>query len=52
MLLQVNEINTYYEDSHVLHGVTLEVAQGEVVAILGRNGVGKSTTLKSIMGIV
>ena len=52
MLLQVNEINTYYEDSHVLHGVTLEVTQGEVVAILGRNGVGKSTTLKSIMGIV
>lgn len=52
MLLQVNEIHTYYEDSHVLHGVTLEVAPGEVVAILGRNGVGKSTTLKSIMGIV
>jgi len=52
MLLQVNEIHTYYEDSHILNAVTLEVAQGEVVAILGRNGVGKSTTLKSIMGIV
>ena len=48
----MNEIHTYYEDSHILNAVTLEVAQGEVVAILGRNGVGKSTTLKSIMGIV
>jgi branched-chain amino acid transport system ATP-binding protein len=52
MLLNVNEIHTYYEDSHVLDGVSLEVAKGEMVAILGRNGVGKSTTLKSIMGIV
>jgi branched-chain amino acid transport system ATP-binding protein len=52
MLLQVSDIHTYYEDSHVLDGVALEVAQGEMVAILGRNGVGKSTTLKSIMGIV
>jgi branched-chain amino acid transport system ATP-binding protein len=52
MLLQVRNIHTYYEDSHILDGVNLEVAQGEMVAILGRNGVGKSTTLKSIMGIV
>jgi branched-chain amino acid transport system ATP-binding protein len=51
MLLRVNDIHTYYDDSHVLDGVTLEIAQGEIVAILGRNGVGKSTTLKSIMGI-
>jgi branched-chain amino acid transport system ATP-binding protein len=52
MLLQVKNIHTYYDDSHVLDGVSLEVAQGETIAVLGRNGVGKSTTLKSIMGIV
>jgi branched-chain amino acid transport system ATP-binding protein len=52
MLLQVKEVHTYYDDSHVLDGVSLEVAEGETIAILGRNGVGKSTTLKSIMGIV
>ncbi len=52
MLLQVKEIHTYYDDSHVLDGVSLEVTEGETIAILGRNGVGKSTTLKSIMGIV
>ena len=51
MLLQVNGIHTSYDGSHVLNGVTLEIAQGELVGILGRNGVGKSTTLKSIMGI-
>jgi len=45
-------MHTYYDDSHVLDGVSLEVKQGEIVALLGRNGVGKSTTLKSIMGIV
>ncbi|MGD0918627.1 MAG: ABC transporter ATP-binding protein [Thermodesulfobacteriota bacterium] len=52
MLLQVKNIHTYYGDSHVLDGVTLEVDRGQIVAILGRNGVGKSTTLKSIMGVV
>lgn len=52
MLLQVKNIHTFYDDSHVLDGVTLEIGRGEMVAILGRNGVGKSTTLKSIMGIV
>jgi branched-chain amino acid transport system ATP-binding protein len=52
MLLQVKNIHTYYDDSHVLDGVSLEVAKGETIAVLGRNGVGKSTTLKSIMGIV
>lgn len=51
MLLEVNQIHTYYDDSHVLDNITLDVARGEMVAILGRNGVGKSTTLKSIMGI-
>ncbi|MBI5601939.1 MAG: ABC transporter ATP-binding protein [Deltaproteobacteria bacterium] len=52
MLLQIDRIHTYYEDSHVLDGVSLEIAEGQTVAILGRNGVGKSTTLKSIMGLV
>jgi branched-chain amino acid transport system ATP-binding protein len=52
MLLQVENIHTYYGDSHVLDGVSLQVNPGEIVAILGRNGVGKSTTLKSIIGVV
>ncbi len=52
MLLQIEKIDSYYENSHVLHGVSLEVDKGEMIAILGRNGVGKSTTLKSIMGLV
>lgn len=51
-MLKVQDIHTYYEDSHILDGVTLEVAPGEMVALLGRNGVGKSTTLKSITGVV
>jgi branched-chain amino acid transport system ATP-binding protein len=51
-LLQVEDIHTYYGKSHVLHGVSLEVGTGEVVGLLGRNGVGKSTTLKTIMGLV
>jgi branched-chain amino acid transport system ATP-binding protein len=50
MLLKVEDIHTYYGRSYVLQGVTLEVARGEAVALLGRNGVGKTTTLKSIMG--
>jgi branched-chain amino acid transport system ATP-binding protein len=52
MLLQVKNIDSYYENSHVLHGVSIEVDKGEMIAILGRNGVGKSTTLKSIIGLV
>jgi len=48
--LQVEKINTYYGDSHVLRDVSLSVAPGETVALLGRNGVGKTTTLKSIVG--
>ena len=52
MLLEVKDLNTFYGDSHVLQGVSLEVGEGERVALLGRNGMGKSTTLKSIMGLV
>ena len=48
-LVTVDGIHTYYGKSHVLHGVSLEVGRGEVVGLLGRNGVGKSTTLKAIM---
>src|SRR4051794_32880054 len=51
-LLQVEDIHSYYGKSHILHGISLEVGRGEVVGLLGRNGVGKSTTLKAIMGLV
>ena len=51
-LLAVKDLNAWYGESHVLHGVTFEVAAGEVVTLLGRNGAGKTTTLRSIMGIV
>src|SRR5690349_174227 len=51
-LLAVDELQAWYGESHVLHGVTFEVRAGEVVTLLGRNGAGKTTTLKSIMGIV
>jgi branched-chain amino acid transport system ATP-binding protein len=52
MLLEVNEIHSYYEKSHILHGASVSLKRGELVCLLGRNGVGKSTTLKSVMGIV
>jgi branched-chain amino acid transport system ATP-binding protein len=51
-LLTVDNLQAWYGESHVLHGVTFEVRAGEVVTLLGRNGAGKTTTLKSIMGIV
>jgi branched-chain amino acid transport system ATP-binding protein len=51
-LIKVDDIHTYYGKSHILHGVSLEVGRGEVVGLLGRNGVGKSTTLKAIVGLV
>jgi branched-chain amino acid transport system ATP-binding protein len=51
-LVTVDDVHTYYGKSHILHGVSLQVAPGEVVGLLGRNGVGKSTTLKTIMGLV
>jgi branched-chain amino acid transport system ATP-binding protein len=49
-VLAVADVHTYYGDSHVLHGVSLAVAAGEVVAILGRNGMGKTTLIRSIVG--
>ena len=52
MLLEVHEIHSYYEKSHILHGVSLKLEKGELVCLLGRNGVGKSTALKSVIGIV
>jgi branched-chain amino acid transport system ATP-binding protein len=51
-LVRVDEVHTYYGKSHILNGVSLNVGPGEVVGLLGRNGVGKSTTLKTIMGLV
>ncbi|MBN8986530.1 MAG: ATP-binding cassette domain-containing protein, partial [Rhizobiales bacterium] len=51
-LLEVNGLNSYYGDSHILFDVGLKVEKNEVVALLGRNGAGKSTTLKSLMGVV
>ncbi len=51
-MLTVDQIHTYYGDSHVLQGVSLKVNEGQAVVLLGRNGMGKSTTINSIMGFV
>src|SRR5450432_3620395 len=51
-LLAVRELNAWYGEPHILHGLAFDVAAGEVVTLLGRNGAGKTTTMKSIMGIV
>jgi branched-chain amino acid transport system ATP-binding protein len=50
-VLRAHEIQTYYGKSHILHGVSLEVSEGEIVTVLGRNGAGKTTTVRSIMGL-
>ena len=52
MMLEVRDLHAYYGKSHILQGVSLNVGAGEIVSILGRNGVGRSTTLKAIMGDV
>jgi branched-chain amino acid transport system ATP-binding protein len=51
-MLEVNALNAWYGESHILHGVDFEVREGEVVTLLGRNGAGKTTTMKSVMGLV
>ncbi|MGO9786692.1 MAG: ABC transporter ATP-binding protein, partial [Stellaceae bacterium] len=51
IVLQAEDLQTFYGKSHILHGVGLEVREGELVTLLGRNGAGKSTTLRSIMGL-
>ncbi|WP_398472958.1 ABC transporter ATP-binding protein [Tardiphaga sp.] len=51
-VLEVRDLQAWYGESHILHGVNFDVKQGEVVTLLGRNGAGKTTTLKSIMGII
>jgi branched-chain amino acid transport system ATP-binding protein len=51
-MLSVRDLNSWYGESHILHGASFDVTRGEVVTLLGRNGAGKTTTLKSIMGIV
>ena len=51
-MLHLSEVHAYYGKSHILHGISVVVKPGEVVGLLGRNGVGKSTTLKSVMGLV
>ena len=51
-MLQVTDLHAYYGKSHILHGVSMQVGKGEIVSLLGRNGVGRSTTIKAIMGQV
>ena len=51
-MLQLNGLHAYYGTSHILHGVDMKVGEGEIVALLGRNGSGRSTTVKTIMGLV
>ncbi len=51
-LLHVENLHAYYDKSHILHGLNFEIRSGEILALLGRNGVGRSTTLKAIMGMV
>jgi branched-chain amino acid transport system ATP-binding protein len=50
-LLEATDLQTYYGASHVLHGVTFSIAEGEMVALMGRNGMGKTTTIRSILGL-
>src|ERR1700684_3256675 len=51
-ILSVQNLEAWYGESHILHGINFEVNPGEVVTLLGRNGAGKTTTLKSVMGII
>ena len=51
-MLEVRDLHAYYGKSHILHGVSLTIGKGEIVSLLGRNGVGRSTTIRAIMGLV
>ena len=51
-MLELRDVHAYYGESHILHGMTLRVETGEVATLVGRNGVGKTTTLRTIMGIL
>jgi branched-chain amino acid transport system ATP-binding protein len=51
-MLEVKQLNAWYGESHILHGIDFEVREGEVVTLLGRNGAGKTTTMKAVMGLV
>jgi branched-chain amino acid transport system ATP-binding protein len=51
-MLEIRDLHAFYGESHILHGISLDVRRGEVVTLLGRNGAGKTTTMRSIMGIV
>src|SRR6476646_11470317 len=51
-VLSVSDLQAWYGESHILHGINFHVNEGEVVTLLGRNGAGKTTTLKSVMGII
>ena len=51
-MLRISDLHAHYGESHILHGVDMHVEEGEVVTLLGRNGAGRTTTIKSIMGLV
>ena len=50
-VLEARDLHTFYGKSHILHGVSMEVREGEIVTLLGRNGAGKSTTLRTLVGL-
>ena len=52
MLLEAKEVHTYYGASHILHGIDFHIRQGEGIALMGRNGMGKTTLIRSMMGLV
>ena len=51
-LLKITDLNAWYGESHVLHGIDLELGEGQLITLLGRNGSGRTTTLRAIMGMV
>lgn len=51
-MLEISHLHAFYEESHILKGISLQVKEGELTTLLGRNGAGKTTTMKSIMGLI